>query len=297
MSKIFLGQREITQAEGYYFKNFSMSFERLKQVLDQWHAAHKADYFKSYNTEWVEDHKANFDAHEEKHAHVGDKYIRLDTGTSGAWMLEAETGAIYSIKGYGKVNKTKCVGDISDPDFDGADLFKYRFAKYEILNRYNGSTIYKDEAESFSALVRAAILAHANLRSANLRSANLQYADLQYADLQSANLRSANLQYADLRSANLRSANLPAPTIVLLANWGEVSETLTADLMLLDASAHSNADAFARWAAGGPCPYEGVKVQRIANFKERKDLWGKGKPDTIYNLMVRLLKEKAKTDL
>jgi hypothetical protein len=85
--------------------------------------------------------------------------------------------------------------------------------------------------------------------------------------------------------------------MVLLATWGEVSEVLTADLMLLDSSAHPDVTAFQRWADGGPCPYEGVKVQRIANFKEQKHLWGKGKPDSIYNLMVRLLREKARTDL
>ena len=90
------------------------------------------------------------------------------------------------------------------------------------------------------------------------------------------------------------SADLPSPTMVLLAIWGELSEQLTADLMLFDASAHPDQAAFQRWADGGPCPYEGIKVQRAANFKESKKLWGTGKPDTIYNLMVRVLKEKTK---
>jgi hypothetical protein len=174
--------------------------------------------------------------------------------------------------------------------------------KFEIKNRWNGNVIYQDEAESFSALVRAAIKTNANLTSANLAYANLTSANLRYANLASANLTSANLAsadlwYANLSSADLTSANLPAPTMLLLAIWGEVSETLTADLMLLDSLAHPNPEAFKRWAEGGPCPYEGVKVQRIANFKEQKHLWGKGKTDTIYNLMVRLLREKAKTDL
>jgi hypothetical protein len=229
--------------------------------------------------------------------------------------------------------------------------------KYEIKNRFDGSIIYQDEAESFSALVEAVIKNYANLLDANLEGANLRDANLEGANLEGANLEGANLlganllganlldanleganllganlqganlldanllganlEDANLRGANLRGANLeganllganlegadltntylPAPTILLLAIWREVSETLTADLMLLDSSAHPDPEAFKRWTEGGPCPYQNVKVQRIANFKERKDLWGKGKPDTIYNLMVRVLREKTKTDL
>jgi hypothetical protein len=67
--------------------------------------------------------------------------------------------------------------------------------------------------------------------------------------------------------------------------------------MLLDSSAHPDPEAFKRWVEDGPCPYQNVNVQRIANFKEQKNLWGTGKPDTIYNLMVRVLREKTKTDL
>ena len=136
--------------------------------------------------------------------------------------------------------------------------------KYQIKNRWDGSILYQDEAESFSALVQAAIK------------------------------EKADLQWADLQGANLQQADLPAPTLVLLSFWGSLSDELTADLMLLDASAHPSTAAFDAWAKGGPCPYQAVKVQRIANFTENKTLWGKGKADTIYNLMVRVLKEKTK---
>src|SRR6266403_1328711 len=71
--------------------------------------------------------------------------------------------------------------------------------KYEIKNRWDGSTIYQDEADSFSALVQAAIKAKADLQSADLRSA-----DLQSANLLSANLPSANLQ--SIKSGDLAFA-------------------------------------------------------------------------------------------
>jgi hypothetical protein len=102
---------------------------RLLQVLDQWHEAHRQEFIKSGF------HSESFDEREEKHAHVGDKYVRLDVGGSGAWMLEAETGIIYNIKGYGKVDKKKIAGDITDPEFDGAVLFRDRFRHGRFDNR------------------------------------------------------------------------------------------------------------------------------------------------------------------
>jgi hypothetical protein len=58
--------------------------------------------------------------------------------------------------------------------------------QFEIKNRWDGSTIYKDEADSFAALVIAAIKAKASLRYANLLGADLQGADLRGANLQGA---------------------------------------------------------------------------------------------------------------
>ena len=178
----------------------------------------------------------------------------------------------------------------------------------EIKNRWNGEVIYKSEKTTMREALEEAIrknadlssanLWSANLRYADLRSANLRYADLWYANLGYANLGYANLGYADLRYANLGYANLgyanlPSPTMVLLAVWGELSPELTADLMLFDASAHPDPSAFDRWAQGGSCPYAGVKVQRAANFQEKKELWGKGQACRPYDLMVRVLNEKC----
>ena len=49
------------------------------------------------------------------------KYIYLDVGGSGAFMIEIETGLIFGIKGYGSPNKLKCYGSV----FDMLDLFKF----------------------------------------------------------------------------------------------------------------------------------------------------------------------------
>jgi hypothetical protein len=80
--------------------------------------------------------------------------------------------------------------------------------KYEIKNWYTGTTIISDEAESFSALVQAAVKSGANLDGANLTRANLDGANLDGANLDGANLTLANLYGANLTRANLYGANL-----------------------------------------------------------------------------------------
>jgi uncharacterized protein YjbI with pentapeptide repeats len=82
-----------------------------------------------------------------------------------------------------------------------------------------GEVIFTAAVDTIAELIRDAIK-----KNVNLQSADLQFADLQFANLRSANLQSANLQSANLQYADLRSANLPSPTVILLADWGNVSE-------------------------------------------------------------------------
>lgn len=94
------------------------------------------------------------------------------------------------------------------------------------------------------------------------------------ANLRWANLRGADLSWADLRGANLRGADLsyvPSP-LVLLAQWGELPDALTLYLMRYDADNHPEPESFLAWADGGPCPYSGLSVARVANFQERRGL-------------------------
>ena len=81
--------------------------------------------------------------------------------------------------------------------------------------------------------------------------------------------------------------------MVLLALWGEVSDQLCADLMVWDSLAHPDPTRFDKWVKTGICPYSGLNVQRVANFREKKELWGHGKTDNQYSLMIRLLQEKC----
>jgi hypothetical protein len=159
-------------------------------------------------------------------------------------------------------------------------------------------------ANLYGADLRGANLSGANLIGADLRGANLSGANLSGADLSGANLRGANLRCACLSSASLRGANLsgahlsdarlPSPQVVLSADWGNVSDALCLALMRYDcASCPDGKLRFAAWAAGGPCPYPGVRFERAARFSERLDLWSYGPPKSPITLVEMVLDEKC----
>lgn len=104
---------------------------KIEAVLSQWHEAHRADFVRKGFTNLLD----TFDTQEQKHAHIGNKYVRLDVGGSGAWMLEIATGDIFGIKGYGVPDKKKIVGNVGDPQFDGALLWRDRFRRGRFDNR------------------------------------------------------------------------------------------------------------------------------------------------------------------
>ena len=163
-----------------------------------------------------------------------------------------------------------------------------------------------DEIAAAAKIPRQARLYRANLSGVDLSGVDLRGANLYESDLRGANLRGANLYGAKLYRAKLRGvglyranryqAALPAPTMVLLAEWGICSDELTTDLMLYDASNHENPLAFDTWADGGSCPFAHVGYQRSANFREDKKLWPGWDPTRVksaYQLMCALINEKC----
>ena len=120
-------------------------------------------------------------------------------------------------------------------------------------------------------------------------------ANLQYASLQDANLQYASLQGANLQDADLRGANLPAPTMLLLADWGTVSPRLCRELMRYDAAnVPDGTKRFNAWAKGGRCPYADLKIQRVAYFTQDRRHWRPGPAKSAYDLMVMCLRERCK---
>jgi hypothetical protein len=78
----------------------------------------------------------------------------------------------------------------------------------KIVNRWDGSVVFEDNAGSIIKTVENAVAANANLSYAYLSGANLRYANLSGANLRYAYLSYANLRYANLSGANLRYAYL-----------------------------------------------------------------------------------------
>lgn len=74
------------------------------------------------------------------HGHFGIKYARLDIGGSGAFMVDIMSGDIYRIKGYGKVDLKKNLGNLYCPTFNAAVLVRDRFRHGNFKNNPDGST-------------------------------------------------------------------------------------------------------------------------------------------------------------
>ena len=88
----------------------------IERIIKEWHEAGRADFVRTYT---------NLDYDSEtyrKHYHVGAKFVRLDQGGSGYYMLEIETGNVYAIKAYGVPNRKKIVGNAWSPTFHGAQI-------------------------------------------------------------------------------------------------------------------------------------------------------------------------------
>ena len=225
----------------------------------------------------------------------------IGANLSGASLSGADLS--YADLSYASLSYASLIGanlrgtNLKSADLSGANLSGASLIGANLRGTNLRGTNLKS-ADLIGASLSGANLSGASLSGANLSGADLSYAsligaNLSGADLRSADLRSANLSGADLIGANLSDANLPSPTMVLLALWGTVSDTLCANLMVYDASCHPDQTAFDKWAAGGECPYADVGVQRACNFHENRTLWGKGELKNPYTLMLELFKEKG----
>jgi len=149
-----------------------------------------------------------------------------------------------------------------------------------------------NRASLIGASLEGASLIGASLEGASLNRASLVDASLVDASLNRASLNRASLVGASLEGASLVGTSLVNPSLLLLASWGEVSDSLCIELMRYDAANHPNPKTFDVWADGGVCPYSGFMVTRMIHFRERRELWSPGPAKSAYELMVMLFKEK-----
>ena len=79
-----------------------MDTERINQLLHDWHelslAEFRAKHYNNLTDDW-------FNEQYPKHAVEKKKYIYLDDGGSGAFLIDKEDGTVYTIKGYGVKNR------------------------------------------------------------------------------------------------------------------------------------------------------------------------------------------------
>jgi len=70
----------------------------IRELLTAWHEAGRAAFERSYTS-------LQYDTYEPKTVKERRKYLALDRGTSGYFLVDRATGEVFSIKGYGVPNR------------------------------------------------------------------------------------------------------------------------------------------------------------------------------------------------
>ena len=92
---------------------------RLEELLKEWHEAGRV----AFEQRWP---ALDYDTYEGKRAVIKRKYVCLDEGISGVWLLERATGQIYHITAtYGVPDRRKHLGHVDT--ITGADLHRLRW--------------------------------------------------------------------------------------------------------------------------------------------------------------------------
>ena len=91
--------------------NITVNDPRISAFLSAWHENGRAQFNRSYPN-LANDPTLCYDVTERKTAKDRNKYIALDRGTSGQFLVEKATGLVWGIKAYGVPNKRWYLGTI-----------------------------------------------------------------------------------------------------------------------------------------------------------------------------------------
>lgn len=77
--------------------------QKVKDFLDAWHENGRQPFATSYANSYAAGYYDAEHGHR-KHARDRKKFVALDEGDSGVFLVEKETGKVFTIKGYGRPN-------------------------------------------------------------------------------------------------------------------------------------------------------------------------------------------------
>ena len=94
----------------------------VQELLESWHEAKRADFEAGYDD--PDTGHLIYERDYPKTSKERRKYICLDDGGSGAFMVDKDDLMIYGIKGYGVPHKGKRIGKLGE--VTGQDLYRSR---------------------------------------------------------------------------------------------------------------------------------------------------------------------------
>jgi len=104
-----------------------MTPQTIDELVEQWHESGRAAFAARCPALADQYDTPRYGRHIGRR---GKKYICLDEGTSGMFMVDVATGYVYAIKGYGTIDRRKLVGKLGEITAD--DLTSCRYMKPNI---------------------------------------------------------------------------------------------------------------------------------------------------------------------
>jgi hypothetical protein len=195
---------------------------------------------------------------------------------------------VSTVKEFLQTRRNK-IHNLSYVDFSNINLSGCDFSNMLIKN-----ADFKN-AKLIEANFTCTIVRGSDFFEANLSGANLSHGDFRDVNLRNACLHNTNMFNVNLYHAKLKNTLFPSPTIMLTANWKNISDSSALDLLRYNAFNHPQPERFFLWKEFGVNPYTGLNIQHAANFLERpnliKDDFLTISVKSAYSLMNMLLKE------
>lgn len=95
--------------------------EQVEAFAARWHEEQREPWArKGYTAPGME-----HDTYNPKTVHEGKTWFRVDSGSSGAFMVRKADGLVFCIKGYGVPNLRKCVGHVDEVCRGGKPINQY----------------------------------------------------------------------------------------------------------------------------------------------------------------------------
>lgn len=217
--------------------------------------------------------------------------------------FEGEEISDFSFKNKNLTDANFIECKLNQVEFENCNLNYADFSRSIILNscfvrNYSSETKFLNSKITCSnfrnSCFKDSLFSYAQITNTSFVESNLGHSFFDYTILFGCNIFNTIFQRVNFKQSVLKQLSYFLPSQLLLADWGQLSNSLTQRAMAYDASLHPEPKRFDEWHEGGVCPYSNTTIIRACNFWEKRTLWVPGlPPPRAWDLMVDIVREKC----